>query len=490
MAGEPPRDAEHIRDWCDLAVASGASAEARATAARLVRAVPPHRLRRLDFQMRERSSYAPGPASTRWGEALFASRGPDRWPLLGLLSMVRDGRIRERAVRALLDGPDGDVNHFLLLRADDWVPQVREPAERAISERMNTERGPALLAVLPVLWDRFMSTESWGRSSNLVASIRTWLEAPAQRALLWDGARASDPWVARMCVSILLQSDDVVALYRAVGQSKDLLVSSWTGLACLRDDTAAEQVIDDLLDSRFGVVREAAAFWALRHRDDPVLLERLMFDRLTRVRFQAQHFLLAEGSDPARWYRDRLPDSKALTGIADVATDEDLETGLTELTSEAAERRAAAAGILRRISVPRAHQALVGAIADRTPGVSRRAADGVRSQGVVAEDMDRLIEIAQSDSASHVARNIRRSLVDSTRWIRLLGALTLLALSRDAENEGHILLDRTLRSWERSFTEPTEAELRQVHDSLDALRPLHETLVARVEDVIARYGST
>jgi len=410
--------------------------------------------------------------------------------LLGLLSMVRDGRIRERAVRALLDGPDGDVNHFLLLRADDWVPQVRGPAERAISERMNAERGRALLAVLPVLWDRFMSTESRGRASNLIASIRTWLEAPAQRVLLWDGARASDPWVARMCVSILLQSDDVVALYHAVGQSKDLLVTSWTGMACLRDDTAAEQVIDDLLDSRFGVVREAAAFWVLRHRDDPVLLERLMFDRLTRVRFQAQHFLLAEGSDPARWYRDRLPDSKALTGIADVATDEDLETALTELTSEAAERRAAAAGILRRISVPRAHQALVGAIADRTPGVSRRAADGVRSQGVVAEDMDRLIEIAQSDSASHVARNIRLSLVDSTRWIRLLGALKLLALSRDAENEGHILLDRTLRSWERSFTEPTEAELRQVHDSLDALRPLHETLVARVEDVIARYGST
>jgi len=401
--------------------------------------------------------------------------------------MVRDGRIRERAVRALLEGPDGDVNHFLLLRADDWVPQVRGPAERAISERMDAHRGPALVAVLPVLWDRFMSTESWGRASDLIASIRSWLEAPEQRALLWDGARASDPWLARMCVSILLQEDDVVALHRTVGQSKDLLIASWTGLACLRDDTAAEQVIDDLLDSRFGVVRENAAFWALRHRDDSVLLEQLLFDRLTRVRFQAQHFLLAKGGNPARWYRDRLPDTRALTGLADVATAEDLETALTELNSEAAGRRTAAAGILRRISVPLAHQALVGAVADPAPSVSRRAADGVRSQGVVAEDLDRLIGITRSASAPHVARNVRRSLVDSARWIRLLGALELVALGHDSENEGHILLDRSLRSWERSFTEPTDAELHRVHDILEALRPLHEALVRRVEDVIARY---
>src|ERR1700736_3253889 len=68
---------------------------------------------------------------------------PDR-PLfmLGLCAMHPDGRVRERAVRALAQLANPQAIPFLLLRTADWVAQVSHPAREAIALLLASDAAP------------------------------------------------------------------------------------------------------------------------------------------------------------------------------------------------------------------------------------------------------------------------------------------------------------------------------------------------------------
>ncbi|MFF0723088.1 hypothetical protein [Micromonospora sp. NPDC003816] len=83
---------------------------------------------RLDRHARRAPWYGPYQESALWrvGARLsVASSGP---VAMALASMHGDGRIRERAVAAMVGRPCPEVMPFLVLRAGDWVKPVRDRA--------------------------------------------------------------------------------------------------------------------------------------------------------------------------------------------------------------------------------------------------------------------------------------------------------------------------------------------------------------------------
>ena len=114
-------------------VASAASE----TIHRLFRAVADADLIWLDEQIRSWSFW---PRIGRWGQmqahdvANIVGTNDARTTILGIITCHRDGRVRQEAVSLLGNSSDREAIPFLLLRANDWVSQVRTSAQNIICQ--------------------------------------------------------------------------------------------------------------------------------------------------------------------------------------------------------------------------------------------------------------------------------------------------------------------------------------------------------------------
>lgn len=481
----PPRDVAHIRDWFDLiAPGDDARTEALTVTAALLREVPNRWLRRVDHQMRERSPWCrPTGANVRPGEVdAFAGAGVDRWPVLVLCAMHRDGHVREEALRLLAPGPPAVVSPYVLLRVDDWVEPVRREAWRQIRALLGGPTSPALLPALPVLGDRLMVPGREGRASPIIDDLRGFLHSEEARPRLRQMMEEGDRWGARIAASVLLAVDDPTELEPFARTSDDVVVAHTVARACLTNDRSAGLTYRHLLTSRFAPVRQEAAFWGLRNVADAELELLVMCDPSSSVRFQAQSHLRRTGRDPRTWYLDHLSRHRStalLVGLADVATPADEPLGLEEAASNDARRRSVAAALLRRSASPRARERLIDLVGDPSPRVSKSAARALAPHGITPDGVEQLLTCA-SQPPDHVARNSRRVLAGLPRWQRLLAALRLSALQEPAATQGRVLLDAVLRTWRRSSTPPQPHQLDQArtlaNDLGDKLGPLGELL--------------
>ncbi len=105
---------------------------------------------RLDRHARQAPWYGPSQESALWrvgARFSVASSGP---VAMALASMHGDGRIRERAVAAMVGRPCPEVMPFLVLRAGDWVKPVRDRARAGLALLLADDPGRYLPAVLPM----------------------------------------------------------------------------------------------------------------------------------------------------------------------------------------------------------------------------------------------------------------------------------------------------------------------------------------------------
>ncbi|GAB3329674.1 HEAT repeat domain-containing protein [Micromonospora halotolerans] len=143
---------------------------------------------RLDRHARQAPWYGPyqEPALRRFGAGFsVATSGP---VAMALASMHGDGRIRERAVAAMVDRPCPEVMPFLVLRTGDWVKPVRDRARAGLALLLADDPGGYLPAVLPMA----LRLDARLRGGFAVSQIRAaLLSAPAGvwRGLLGSGAR-------------------------------------------------------------------------------------------------------------------------------------------------------------------------------------------------------------------------------------------------------------------------------------------------------------
>lgn len=217
-------DPDHIRDWFDRMLVREHRVEARRTLGGLVRQVPVRGLRRVDHHMRERSEwYRPtGARLTARDVDGLASDGPDRWAVIGLCSMHRDGYVREEAIRLMEIGPLETVLPFVLLRCDDWVEPVRDRA-LGVVRRAQSQADPAdMVSALHAVWDRLMVTGYEERSQSIVDDLCAWLRRVEVLPELRERLQSGDRWDQRLALSVLIETDDAAELERAVRDTDDV----------------------------------------------------------------------------------------------------------------------------------------------------------------------------------------------------------------------------------------------------------------------------
>jgi len=231
--------------------------------------------------------------------ASLAGLDPEGWAL-GLASTVRDGYVREAAVRALGERWTLTASRFLILRANDPVIQISTWAAVALEARLNAENLDLWARCLPLL----QSARSQVRASEAAVLERA---AAALRAEPGHGALRQalgelDPLVRRGASEVLV---DALAGTRAVLEPLSVALAAvdpqlrrWGARAVATVAITPPEIVAILrprlaADGDSGV--RALATQLAARAGDVDALRVAAFDVNADVRFRARQYLIGAG---------------------------------------------------------------------------------------------------------------------------------------------------------------------------------------------------
>lgn len=193
-----------------------------------------------------------------------------------------DGRVRERAVRAMTAAPDPALVPFLVLRTTDWVPQVRDAARAGLALLLADDAAPYLAAALP---SALRVGDRWRGGFAVALVTAAALAAPpevrrelaaagpvAQRRLMADLGRAH----GRLSADDLLTAarsdpDPVIAVRAAEHVARDAV---WAGRVRVLQRLAGSRRPHVRGIGLTGLMRLGHGADVVAHLDDPASLVR------------------------------------------------------------------------------------------------------------------------------------------------------------------------------------------------------------------------
>ncbi|MEU5027722.1 HEAT repeat domain-containing protein [Streptomyces milbemycinicus] len=207
----------------------------------------------------------------------------DRPVALAFACSDSDGRVRERAVRRILDRPSPELMPFLVLRTGDWVRQVRERARAGLTDLLSRDPARFVPAAAPtaLLADRRRRGDFARRqvlaallSAPGAALLDGLLASPLreQRRFALEVAGATGGLPLRTLVSLAEGDTDVRIRARAAEAAAREAV--WTDRADLLRRLAAARHREVRATALTGLIRTGHPDEATAALDDPAGLVR------------------------------------------------------------------------------------------------------------------------------------------------------------------------------------------------------------------------
>ncbi|HEX6036517.1 hypothetical protein [Longimicrobium sp.] len=487
--GAPPRTRDE-RDALLLESLDGLGGPGRGAAAirlqELVFALPMAHRVRVDDMLRQRVVVHDGYHGLPWLRGAddvrrLALPADTEAAVFGLLAGAASGYVREAAVQRLADVRTGGELAPLLLRANDWVAPVRRRAQDALRARVVPAYAPHWICAMRLV----LRLRETGRGDNgpLVDSVMDLLRGDDVRAAVLEGLYTPDRVGARACYTILLRSgapdlQDIV--FRALG-SDDVVVRLEAARAAARlDDGALAELLPWMMADPFLRVRMTAMELAERRGLAGLPeLGRALLDRSPAGRAHARAVVTRAGPmDFAAFYRNEIrADSprlaEAIAGLAETGRAEDAEVIRPALAHTRPRVRVAAIRALARLAGDRHLDAFLLSLGSLTPRVSRAAADALRDRTRLVDEAA-IASAFAAESPLHARENALELLAWRGKWDGLVWILQALTDSdpRIREAAG-TLLERWRQRFNRTFAQPTSAQLERVRT---ALQPVASTL--------------
>lgn len=407
--------------------------------------------------------------------------------VVGLLSAHGSGYVREAAVQRLALVRGGDEMPPLLLRASDWVPQVRRRAADALLARVEPAYMDAWVRWLPLV----LRLGGEGRQDvrPLVDAVMGLLRSPEGGPVLMAGLRSPDRVVRRTCFRILegMWRPWLDFLAEAAVQSDDVVIrrGGVRLVGMLHEEVSLHVVLPDLVRDPLSSVRRDALVLAGEHLPGEAIhwARDALLDRAATVRAAAQRIVqrLEPAEDLAGFYRGeviahgaRLP--AALMGLGETGTPDDDALVRSLLQDEQPRVRAAALRALVGLrGLAGAAAMLLRALADPAPAVSRSAA-GMLLTMVWGLDVAELGALSRDSAQAHVRRNALSLLVRREKWESIPWILRALG-DRDehVRHNARSYLTRWQNGFNRAGRQPTSEQLAEMREALeqvaDALDP-------------------
>jgi hypothetical protein len=424
--------------------------------------------------------------------ARIAERSGQPVTAAGLLSMHPSGYVREAAVRVLAQNGRSDALPFLIVRAADWVEQVRQPAQHAVDGLVRTAGSDDLLRAAALL--DTMTTEdarASGFSQALRRQVVTRVETPALLAALTH----PDLHVRRLVAEIIVERRAAESALDLALHQRDVVTARIVGVAALDQLADPDVVLAKLRASRIASLR-ALALFRYQSTNAPNAVaesEAGLLDRAPSVRFLAQRHLADTGVDVRGAYVDALPSGPiAVQGLAEVGGADDVELITPYLADRRPRMRVAAVLAIGRLLGSKGRTTMLTTLDDPSPSVVRAAGLVLARQQLTTAELDDLWRRATDPAAPPALKRAVFVVVGQQgRWPRLVLACRAIAGADDELREqGRLMLDSVFSSWNRSSTDPTAGQL----DELRARGPAaagrvgSAPVAGELLDVLKQYG--
>ncbi|KAB8182515.1 hypothetical protein [Microbispora catharanthi] len=332
-----------------------------------------------------------------------------------------DGHERERAVRHPAMRRDPRLLPILVIRAADWVTEVRSAAADVLDQVLATPTATVMETVAPVA----VRLGRRRRGEAVVRMVRDAITRASDEVLTALRSSADIPtrrFAYRACLDggRLGEAD----LVHAAQHEEDMACRTLCAEAVAGLDRP--DLLRGLLANRAARVR-ATAMTALVRLGTPEHGERMLGDGSPVVRLTAQWAVRRAGGDPAEFYR-RLLDERPghglrhlVAGLGECGTPADASIVLPHLADESPRVRAEAVRAVSRLG---ARADLAAMLVDPAPVVVRHVAEALRD---APPPEDRLWPLLDGGRPPHVRRAARRLLAGTDRWNRLKADLILLS---------------------------------------------------------------
>lgn len=382
------------------------------------------------------------------------------------------GFVRERATLQL--GRLGDPLALppLIVRANDWVPEVRAAAFASLAQLAVPANAMAFVTCLP----RFHWLAHCRRAEHapLIAQVEAFVCRPENARHVLASMSSTVSGVARTCLLLAIKHrlGDVATLVRAGLNHADVAVRiKISPLIAELDGAARRDTLAEALENRCMPVRRAALKVLLSEHDTADYVHYL-FDRHSAVRQLVAAQLAAASFDVGAAYRDALmphatPRRRAIAlwGLSEYGRADDAGLITSYLGDPAGQvRRQALAALARRL-YGGIRAAVLNALADEDRSVVNDAARiAVRAR--LQFDAHELQAILDHADGERVLSSLLSAHGVSNKWERVIFLLAM----RKRGPAGLERFGESVRRWHanfnRSFVQLSSAQIDALQDAL------------------------
>lgn len=399
--------------------------------------------------------------------------------LLGAASFHGKGFVRERAITLLAEIRDGRELPYLLIRANDWVSQVRSAAQEAIQARLIPEYAGHFMATFSLV-ERLLHSER-ADHGGLVQSIFGFMQDQEVRAVLHAGFTASNRQVRRLSyrLAVTAPGEDVSLVLTQALREHDPMIRTWAAqqAAAVLEQEALQSALSMIAHDPYMPVRQIALLVTVEHFPTiahDVLLDALL-DTNATIREVARYYLRRQAPmDFAAFYRDALDTSTgngllgAIHGIGETGTNADAERLLPCASQRSIRTRKAAIAEIARLHQGDQYLSLfMQALVHALPGMSNAGREALRDRAYLL-DTGWLAQQFKASPYVHVRKNILRLLARLGKWPSLP---YLIRATCDTDARIVLMATRLLKRWllssNRYFIAPTAEQLAEIRAALE-----------------------
>jgi hypothetical protein len=393
------------------------------------------------------------PEGSYFKAALQAAGGATSLEDLTVYAGHSSGYVREAALRRCVELARPELLPLVVDRLNDWVPQIRDMARRALLTLLPFVSASQMLSALPDILQLHsvgrVNHDEWLKQFELIL-IQT--VAPGEFIV---AAQGPDVKIARSCVQILNRHEllEATALIDLIlNRNDDIVLANHAAELCARlppEKQGAQYRV--AARSHFGSVRTIAirALLAMEGEARVAIATEALSDVQSSVRSVAMSYLAPLGFDLRAHYRNMLQQQRhvtkrvriSLSSLASLRNKDDVELVKSFLDSERLSIRLAALTAWFKLAEHDKDHAASLALIDAAPGVRKYALQLVRKHGAYipfTTIQSRLEEIGDFELLLLFA--------ESKKWI-WLECIARLSQQRSVEESISLRLDRSLKEW-------------------------------------------
>jgi HEAT repeat protein len=388
-----------------------------------------------------------------------------------------DGFKRENAVRRLgmLGNPVAIPK--LIVRVNDWVPQVREAARNALLKLMTPENAKVFAESLPDLFH--LKTCGRDNHTRFIAYVLEYLLKDENSKSIREVAFSLEPKVARIAVRLcfdhsLLERDELVTKCLS---HPDVLVRN-IAASYLRE--VSGEILDVLLklaikDPFMPIRREAFQIYLKSSPEQgEVVANSFLFDRHISIRELAITHLLRKGVDVRSIYYFEVTSGSqsisrrkfAILGLAYLGAKEEIPLILQHLDNKSPGIRKSAIQALEKLMGDESKSLLVVALDDSSSSVAKEASRLIAKLKLKfgSHEIEDVINIQGNPHTLLLAIGAMKK---SNKWERLIFLLRVLGIISDDNSLIKDMIQSELVKWDadfnRSSSQPSELQVQMIN---------------------------